>query len=164
MCSSDLVALGLGSLVGRGVTGRALAWAAVTGLLIGTYTLLDTAGARRTSNGFAYGVAVTICAALCLSVAGVAQGRGAVFVRSLASSWPRYLGSGVALTGAYSLVLVAVRLDGVRVGYVATLRESSVVLGALLGWLVLGERMGRTRVVSSVVILCGMIALVVAQW
>ena len=41
------------------------------------------------------------------------------------------------------MVLAAVRLA--PVGYVAALRESSVVLGALAGWLFLHERMGRAR-------------------
>ena len=159
-----VVVLGLLTLVGRGVTATALSWAAATGVMIGTYTILDADGARRTSNGFAYGVVLTIVAALCLSVSGVVRGRGPAFVASLRSSWPRYVMSGIALTGAYSLVLVAVRFDGVRLGYVATLRESSVVLGAALGWLVLGERMGRSRVVSSLIVLVGMIGLVVAQW
>lgn len=159
-----VVAVGLLSLVGRGVTGAAVAWASATGVLIGTYTTIDAAGARRAENGFGYGVTLTIASAVFLTVSGVLQGRGPEFVASLRGAWTRYLASGVALTGAYSLVLVAVRFDGVRLGYVATLRESSVVLGALLGWLLLGERMGRSRLVSSVVVLIGMIGLVVAQW
>jgi drug/metabolite transporter (DMT)-like permease len=56
------------------------------------------------------------------------------------------------------MVLVAVRLA--PVGYVATLRESSVVLGAVLGWLVLGEQLGRRRTVSSVIVLAGLVALI----
>jgi multidrug transporter EmrE-like cation transporter len=43
---------------------------------------------------------------------------------------------------------------------VATLRESSVVLGALVGWLFLKERLGAGRLVSSAVVLAGMIALI----
>ena len=57
------------------------------------------------------------------------------------------------------MVLVAVRRA--PVGYVTMLRESSVVLGALIGWLVLAEPMGSRRVVSSAVVLAGLVALVV---
>lgn len=67
--------------------------------------------------------------------------------------------SGIFLTLAYALVLIAVRFA--PVGYVATLRESSVVLGAVLGWLVLGEAMGRRRTISAVVITTGLVGLIV---
>ncbi len=158
-----VVALGLGSLV-RPSTGRvAIAWAGFTALVIGTYTVIDASGARRSSNGFVYGVAVTIGAAVMLSIAGIVSGRGSEFVASWRVEWKRYAVSGVALTSAYSLVLVAVRLPGVQVGYVATLRESSVVLGALAGWLLLHEAMGRARLASSAIVLVGMIGLVVAK-
>ncbi len=59
------------------------------------------------------------------------------------------------------MVLVAVRLA--PVGYVAMLRESSIVIGAVAGWLLLKEHLGRHRVVSSVVIAAGMGLLVVVR-
>ncbi len=58
------------------------------------------------------------------------------------------------------MVLIAVR--EAPVGYVTMLRESSVVIGAVLGWLVLHEALGRRRLVSSGVILLGLVGLVVA--
>jgi drug/metabolite transporter (DMT)-like permease len=48
------------------------------------------------------------------------------------------------------------------VGYVAMLRESSVVLGAFLGWRFLHESLGGRRLVSSLVILVGMLGLIAA--
>jgi drug/metabolite transporter (DMT)-like permease len=83
------------------------------------------------------------------------------FVASVRVSWPRHLVSGICLATAYSIVLVAVRYASV--GYVATLRESSVVLGAALGWLLLKERLGGRRLVSAVVVTAGLIALVISQ-
>lgn len=156
-----VVAVGLGSLVQRGVARASLGWASLTALVIGTYTLIDTAGARRTDNGFAYGVALTICAAIALSAVGLARGRGGPFVATIRSSWPRYAVSGLCLTGAYSLVLVAVRFA--PVGYVATLRESSVVLGAYAGWVLLGEKLAPRRMVSALVVTVGLVALVATR-
>ncbi|MCZ7535677.1 MAG: EamA family transporter [Acidimicrobiia bacterium] len=156
-----IVAVGLGSLVQRGATRASLGWAALTAVVIGSYTLVDTAGARRTSNGFAYGVALTICAAIALSAVGMARGRGADLVATLRRSWWRYLASGLCLTGAYSLVLVAVRFA--PVGYVATLRESSVVLGAYAGWALLGERLALRRLASALVVTAGLVALVATR-
>ena len=57
------------------------------------------------------------------------------------------------------MVLAGVRLA--PVGYVAALRESSVVLGAGAGWLFLHERLGRARLVSAVVVAAGLVLLIV---
>ena len=155
------VTIGLASLIQPGAPRDEVVYALLTAVLIGTYTVIDTAGARHTSNGFAYGVALTALSGMALSMVGLAQGRGPAFVASVRTSWPRYLLSGIFLATAYSLVLVAVRFASV--GYVATLGESSVVLGAALGWLLLEERLGGRRLVSSVVVTAGLIALIASQ-
>ncbi|MBM3658576.1 MAG: hypothetical protein FJW95_03635 [Actinobacteria bacterium] len=152
-----IVVVGLVSLVRPGVSAIALAWAALTALTIGTYTTIDIEGARR-SAGFSYGISLVLGAGIALTVAGVAAGRGPAFVRSFPAGWRRYALGGVLSTVAYSMVLAAGRLA--PAGYVAALREFSVVLGALGGWLVLHERMGRHRVYSSVVIAMGLALLV----
>ena len=158
-----VVAVGLGSMVRPNAGRSALGWATFTALVIGSYSTIDAAGSKHSSNGFVYGVALTICSATMLSVWGVARGRGPAFVATWRGAWRLYVVAGVALTSAYSLVLVAVRIPGVSAGYVFTLRESSVVLGALAGWLLLKESMGRARLLSSVVVLLGMIGLVLAK-
>ena len=68
---------------------------------------------------------------------------------------------GPATTAAYSLVLVAVRYA--PVGYVATLRESSVLIAALLGWLVLHETLGRRRSIAAAVMATGLALLVATR-
>jgi drug/metabolite transporter (DMT)-like permease len=163
-CALAVVAAGLISFVRPGVTRASVGWAVFTAVIIGVYTAIDTAGVRRAgssaSDRFAYGVALTVCSALALTGVGLARGRGQEFVAMVRSRWPLVLLSGTCLTGAYSLVLVAVSIDGVELGYVATLRESSVVLGALVGWLFLKERLGGGRLISSIVVLMGMIWLI----
>ena len=83
---------------------------------------------------------------------------------AFAAAWPvnraRWAAAGACTAAAYAMVLVAVR--HAPVGYVAILRESSVVLGALLGWLWLKEELGGRRLVSSLVILAGMLGLIAA--
>jgi drug/metabolite transporter (DMT)-like permease len=49
------------------------------------------------------------------------------------------------------------------VGYVTMLRESSIILGALAGWLLLKEHLGRHRVISSAVMATGMVLLIVFE-
>jgi drug/metabolite transporter (DMT)-like permease len=152
-----IVVIGLVSLVRPGVSTVALAWAGLTALTIGTYTTIDIEGARR-STGFGYGISLMIGAGIGVSIAGLALGRGGAFVRSFPSAWRRYAVGGVAATVAYSMVLAAGRLA--PAGYVAALRESSVVLGALGGWLLLHERLGRARVLSAAVVAAGLALLV----
>jgi drug/metabolite transporter (DMT)-like permease len=163
-CALAVVAVGLASFVRPGATRASIGWAAITALIIGGYSAIDTAGVRRAGSGvgarFGYGIVLTVCSALALSVVGLARGRGDEFVAMVRTRWPLVLLSGLCLTGAYSLVLVAVSIPGVELGYVATLRESSVVLGALVGWVLLKERLGGARLVSSVVVLAGMIWLI----
>jgi drug/metabolite transporter (DMT)-like permease len=157
-----VVVAGLVSLVRPHVGIVAIAWALLTALTIGIYTTLDAAGARRTDSGFAYGIVLVLAAAIAISVLGVALGRGRAFVEHLRTEERgRVVLGGLASVVAYSLVLVAVRLA--PVGYVASLRESSVVLGAAAGWLLLHERMGRARIVSSAVVAAGLILLIVSR-
>ena len=64
---------------------------------------------------------------------------------------------GLVSIAAYGLVLVA-QTSGATAA-VAALRETSIVIGALIGTLFLGERFGRSRVVAAAVVAVG-IALV----
>ncbi len=156
-----VVALGLSLLVGRGTPLVEFRFALLTGVTIGVYTLVDSAGSRRATDGLSYGIAVTACSAVALSAWGLARGRGPALMRSVRPHWWRYLVAGGCLTGAYSLVLVAVRFA--PVGYVAVLRESSIVLGAYAGWVFLGERLGGRRLAASLVVTAGLVGLILAR-
>jgi drug/metabolite transporter (DMT)-like permease len=149
---------GLASLVRPGVGRVALLWAGLTAAMIGTYTTLDAAGARR-SSGLGYGIAIVLAAGAVLSVVLVASGSASRIGPAMRAEWPRYLVGGVCSTLAYSLVLAGARLA--PVGYVAALRESSVVLGAAAGWLFLHERLGRARLASALVVATGLVLLIV---
>jgi drug/metabolite transporter (DMT)-like permease len=154
-----VVAIGLASLVRPGAPPEEIRYALLTAVIIGGYTVIDTAGARRTEDGFVYACALVALSTVAVSIVALAHGRGPDLVGSLPEAWGRYLVSGACLTAAYGLVLVAVK--HAPVGYVATLRESSVVLGALMGWLMLHEPLGGRRVVSSIVVTVGLVALVI---
>lgn len=152
-----VVVAGLVSLVRPGVSSIAVAWASLTALTIGTYTTIDVEGARR-SAGFSYGISLVLGVGIALTVAGLLVGRGRAFVASFPGGWRRYVLGGILSTVAYSMVLAAGRLA--PAGYVAALRECSVVLGALGGWLLLDERLGRARVASACVVAAGLAMLV----
>jgi drug/metabolite transporter (DMT)-like permease len=158
--SIAVVAFALGSLVGPGVKRVTLRDALITAVAIGAYTVVDSHGARVSHDAAAYGLASTVTAAGGISLAFGVRGRGP----ALAAAWPshraRWIVAGACTCAAYTFVLIGVRYA--PVGYVAVLRESSVVLGAFIGWRLLREPLGGRRLASSVVILAGMLGLIVS--
>lgn len=153
-----IVVAGLASLVRPGSGRVALLFAGLTAATIGVYTTLDAAGARHSNNGFGYGMLLMLTTGLAMCIAGVVGGYRDRFLVTVRRDWRRLAIGGIAATLAYSLVLAAARLA--PVGYVAALRESSVVLGAGAGWLLLHERLGRARLVSALVVALGLALLI----
>ncbi|MGH9025687.1 MAG: EamA family transporter [Acidimicrobiia bacterium] len=156
-----IVVGGLASLVRPNVTRIALLWAGLTAVTIGIYTTLDAAGSRRASSGVGYGITLVLGAGIALTAWLVVSGHAADMGPAVRLEWRRYVAGGICSTLAYTMVLVAVRLA--PVGYVAALRESSVVLGAAAGWFLLHERLGRARVASSAVVAGGLVLLIVVR-
>jgi drug/metabolite transporter (DMT)-like permease len=151
---------GLASFVRPGTPAPALRTALFVALMIGTYTVADTAGVRRTETA-PYILATFAGIGVTVTVWGVLMRRGAVMWSSMTSSWRRHATSALASIAAYGLVLIAVRRA--PVGYVTALRESSVVLAAVAGWRLLDEGFGLARVASSAVVLSGLVLLVIAR-
>ena len=136
----------------------ALRDALLTALAIGSYTLIDAHGARFASSPVAYGFSSGLATAVGLAIVLGLRGRGPALRAALPGAWRTWAVAGACTAGAYTLVLIAV--TRAPVGYVAMLRESSVVIGAAMGWLVLHEPLGGRRLASSAVVLCGLVGLV----
>lgn len=145
---------------GRAGERAALAFALLTAACIATYTIIDSAGSRAGDSGVAYGLASVAAAGTAIFVSNVVRPSLRARAGMLRSDWRRHLAGGIGTLVAYTMVLVAVRRA--PVGYVTMLRESSVVVGALFGWLVLREGLGGRRLAASIVILVGLVLLVVA--
>lgn len=61
---------------------------------------------------------------------------------------------GLMIGGASLLVMAALSTE--RAGYVGAIREVSVVLGALAGWLLLGEPLGHRRTLAACIMFAGL--------
>lgn len=146
-------------LIGRkGGWQRGAGWALATAAIITTYTLVDTAGVRTAGEALSYVIVLLAISGAFLTIPVLAsRGRSGVTAAVRAAPW-RHLFAGVASLGAYALVLSAVRLA--PVAYVATIRESSVVLGALGGWLLLKETFGRRRTAGAAIVALGIALLI----
>lgn len=155
-----VVGIGLLTFAPRRASWQPIAGAAVVAVTISAYTLIDSAGARETS-GLAYPMATFVGLATTVSIWGLARGRAPELARAWRGQWRSHLWAGTASAAAYALVLAAVRLA--PVGYVTVLRESSVLLGALAGTVMLHEPLGRARLRSAAVVFGGLALLVVAR-
>ena len=146
-------------LLSWGATRRNVTVALGVAMAIGTYTTIDAQGSRSTGS-LAYVLATFAATGCTTSLFGVASGRATALTAVLRRFWRRALLTGVAALVTYAMVLVAVRRA--PVGYVAALRESSVVIGAFAGWRLLGETNHRRRITAALVVVAGLITLVVA--
>jgi drug/metabolite transporter (DMT)-like permease len=141
--------------------GHGIPWALAVGVLIASYTVIDGAAVRDLEGSFSYAVALTVCNALAYVPVLLAVRGPRRMLDGLRGEWWRHVLGGAASVGAYALVLIAARFASL--GLVAAVRETSVVWGALGGWLLLGEAGGRRRLEGAVLIALGLMLLAVVR-
>lgn len=127
---------------------------------IGGYTLVDSHAAREYET-FKYVFATQTATAITATATGLSMGRGRDLLRIPAAAWWRIAGAAGMTIAAYGLVLVAVRRA--PVGYVAALRESSVLIAVFIGSRLLGEGSARVRAAAAGLIVTGLTLLVIAR-
>jgi drug/metabolite transporter (DMT)-like permease len=154
-----LVALGIVLVRGlRGATGHwpHVALALAVGVSIAAYTIVDKEGIRY-ADPIAYVTLILgIPGVIALAYVASRPDGPARLRRALT---PAAVVGGVFSIAAYALVLIA--LTTAPAASVAAVRESSVVIAALLGVVVLRERAGPLRLIGALLVAAG-VALVVA--
>jgi len=144
------------SLVGRGGSREAIGFALLTGTTIATYTLWDKHAVGTSELApvvYYWGTNLTVALIL---APWVLHRRG-----DLARVWAasRRNAAGVALLSPLAYVLVLYALARAPVTYVAPARETSILIGTLLGTTVLAEGDGRRRMIAAGAIVLGVTAL-----
>ena len=136
-------------------------WAAlIVAATIGAYTISDS-HAARTYNANNYIFATQASCGLMVTIAGLSMGRGHDLRVHLSRAWRRTIVAAAMTIAAYGLVLIAVQ--HAPVGYVAALRESSVLIAVFVGSRYLGEGQGRVRMIAAGLILSGLELLVISR-
>jgi uncharacterized membrane protein len=120
------------------------------GLAIAGYTLVDSEGLDH-ADPLAYLFLVAALCAVAYCGGLLAAGQGG---QLLAALKPRAALTAAAVFGAYAMVLAALELA--PAASVAAVRESSVVIAALLSWLFLAER---RRLGAAVLVAAGVVAI-----
>ena len=154
---AGVVVIATGRMPSHGGDRRAgLIYGIATGAAIAAYTLWDDHAVNALAVPplpyFAFG-----CVVQCVLLAPNTW-RGRDQVRPMwADHWREVLAVAVLSPLAYILVLQAMRMAPVAL--VAPARETSIVIGSLLAWLVLHEPHPARRLVGSAVVLVGIVAL-----
>jgi drug/metabolite transporter (DMT)-like permease len=135
--------------------------ALLASLCISVYSVIDKVGVGYVPP-FVY-VYLVLCAAFALFTPYILFVTGG---RKIAVEWRvnkvNILTCGVLLLLTYSLALQAMRLA--YVSYVASVRESSIVFSALLGYFFLKEQYGTIRVMASTLVFLGVLCIGLATW
>ena len=134
--------------------------ALMVSVTIGAYSVIDSYGSRH-MGGNLYPLFQSTLQAVTLSAYGLATGRRHDMAIALASTWKRFCVAGIASVATYWMVLIAVQKA--PVGYVTALRESSVVIVALVGTRYLGEKDMRRRVFAACIVVAGLGVLIAGR-
>jgi drug/metabolite transporter (DMT)-like permease len=138
---------------------RPVAFSIATGMTIAAYTLVDGTGARAARTPMSYIVWLFILNGLLLLPVVRARRRGVLFER-MRDQWRTGTLSGLLSFAAYGIAVWA--MTRAPIALVAALRETSVVVAALIGALFLGEPFGRYRIVASIGVAMGIAVLRIA--
>ncbi len=155
--SGGVLLLAAGS-IRRGVNPKAVMLGVLLGFIIASYSVVDGTGARLSENSLAYIAWLFICEGF---VAGWLLWRRKRELGMIgARSWMIGLGGGVASSVAYGLAIHAKTIAPVAL--VSALRETSVVIAALIGTMLFAERPVLPRLLASCVVVLGIVAIAFA--
>jgi uncharacterized membrane protein len=150
---------GIMLLAGRANNHHVIA-ALLVSLCIGLYSVIDGHGSRLT-GGNLYPLVLFISTGITVSSWGIATGRTREMTLAMRTTWHRFALAGAASVLTYWMVLIA--MQKAPVGYVTALRESSVVIVALVGTKYLGEADTKRRVIAAGIVLAGLVVLIAGR-
>jgi drug/metabolite transporter (DMT)-like permease len=145
----------------RGLRGRpgpppALAFAFATGLLITAYSVVDGLGVRRAESTLGYAAWLVLIESLSIPLFALVRQRARVR-QAWRSTWRLAGLGGVLSVTAYAIVLWAQTRGALAA--VTALRETGVIVAAVIGTVVFHEHFGRRRLVAAVLVAAGVVLL-----
>jgi drug/metabolite transporter (DMT)-like permease len=157
-----LLAAGVLLLSARGsrelthVDKRAVGFALLTALTICAYSVVDGVGARASHNSLSYVLWLFIGIALVLPPYALWRD-GRDVIPAMQRYWLRGFAGGGLQVLSYGIAVWAMTIAPIAI--VASLRETSVLFGAILAVTVLKEPLRAVRIVAALLILCGLVLL-----
>ena len=133
---------------------RAVGFALITALTICTYSVVDGIGARLSANPNAYSLWLFVGIALVmLPYALLRDGRDVI--PAMRIYWRRSFAGGALQVLSYGIAIWAMTVAPIAI--VATLRETSVLFGAVIAVVVLKEPLRAVRIAAALLIVCGLV-------
>jgi drug/metabolite transporter (DMT)-like permease len=133
---------------------RAVGFALFTAVTICVYTVVDGVGARLAGNPVSYVLWGFIGICICLAPYALWR-NGHRLLADLTHFWQRGLAGGALQVVSYGVALWAMTLAPIAI--IASLRETSVLFGALIAVLVLKEPLRAVRVAAALLIVTGLV-------
>jgi len=130
-----------------------LMWAVAGGVLVALYTTYDAYGIRQSPDPFTFLAWFFVVTALDFPILAVLRYRRMVTPPVLAPLMWRGIAGALIAWVSFGGVMLATRLD--KVGEAAVLRETSTVFAALIGWFILGEKVGPRRLFLMALVALG---------
>ncbi len=138
---------------GKPVSWSALFWAGMTALGVMAYNVADARGVRIAEEPLTFVVWLFMLDWIGTVVVAVIA-RKELFVPALKPVLKNGIAGGALSVVSYGAALFA--LDMIEAARVTAIRETAVVFGALMGWLILKEGIGPRRIIASVVLVAGL--------
>ena len=133
---------------------RAVGFALITALTICTYSVVDGIGGRLAGNPNAYSLWLFVgIAVVMLPYALYRDGRDVI--PAMQTYWRRGFAGGALQVVSYGIAIWAMTVAPIAI--VATLRETSVLFGAVIAVAVLKEPLRAVRISAAALILCGLV-------
>ena len=139
--------------VDRDTLVSALGFAVLTGLFVALYTTYDAYGIRATADPFTFLAWFFFIDGLLFPFIALRFYRRLPDPPPMGPLMARGVFGALVAFASFGSIMLATRLD--NVGEAAVLRETSTVFAALIGWLVLGERVGPRRLALMGLIAAG---------
>jgi drug/metabolite transporter (DMT)-like permease len=133
---------------------RAVGYALFTAVTVCAYTVIDGVGARLALNPISYVLWGFIGICLCLVPYALYRNGYSLF-HDAARFWARGLAGGALQVVSFGVALWAMTLAPIAI--IASVRETSVLFGALIAVIVLGEPLRVMRLAAAVLIVGGLV-------
>lgn len=133
---------------------RAVGFALFTALTICAYSVVDGVGARHAGNANAYSVWLFIGISIVM-VPYALYRDGPDVIPAMQNYWQRGLAGGALQVLSYGIAIWA--MTAAPIAIVATLRETSVLFGAVIAVTILKEPLRAARIIAAFLIVCGLI-------
>jgi len=120
------------------------------------YTLVDGLGARIAGDPVMF-VGWMFCLDMAFFIPALLMLRGRAVLTASGRDWA--LGSAAAVVSYTAYAIAVWAMTKAPIALVAALRETSILFAVLIGWLFMGDRLDRTKVMAATLIVGGGVAM-----